>query len=194
MPYDAPGKPEWRRRTWEAIASATDPQDAQALLMPWKTSLELDAAVQVGFRPENLHAVDKDPELFVWPWRQKYPQIPCYVGELEDVCAVIKTPIHAASFDMCGGCTRPTQRAITGAARRLTFASKAAVGLNILLRHTNDDMRRVAYMLPKGRLDRRLEWMVQLFCIHSGRSFDVLDNGRYRTDAGTMIWTVGRLV
>jgi hypothetical protein len=104
--YSFGNKAQYRRTVWNQFRLFLNGQchDKQALLMPSIEGLEIDVAINNGFRQCNLHIVDNNPAI-VATLKRKYPYINTYgvsVNHAIERIAKKCIRLSCANFDFTG--------------------------------------------------------------------------------------------
>jgi hypothetical protein len=104
--YDFPAKDKYRWLVWGAFAEYLDNVSmAKIVFFPGKKGLEIPIALSLGFREENLIAVDNSAALLASAkWRSKYPLVRIYGNELSRAVERMKADgvsVNAANLDFC---------------------------------------------------------------------------------------------
>lgn len=143
--YDFEEKQKYRERVWGAFADVVnDPSKAVCLFMPSEEGLEIPVALGLGFKEENLIAVDKDMSTFESAeWMYEYPNISCIVSDIADLTPdkVRKisghTKIDAANLDLCGNVSSKTVGAVYSFLDQFSVLGGFAISVTLLAGRDN---------------------------------------------------------
>lgn len=102
--YDFDAKQKYREKVWNFFEEWAD-KDSKILFFPSTEGLEIPLALSLGFKQENLIAVDDNPSaISESKWRKEYPNVKFYGGRLSKVIKQIendKIKLYGANLDFC---------------------------------------------------------------------------------------------
>ena len=137
--YDYPLKAQYRADVWSAIATQLGPKKvpiAKVAILPSSEGLEIPLLLQLGFREENIYAIDSNPAILASArWRKQFPAVHVYGSAVEVALDRIRREgvvLDAANLDLCGGFTTPMIKAIGAALSVNVFQPLAVVALTML--------------------------------------------------------------
>ena len=114
--YDFGNKRQYRRNIWRTFRDACKGRlsTAEALLMPSAEGDEIEAALNAGFREQNLHVVDDNPAI-VAHLKRRYSRIMTYgipVAEAARRIAKSGSRLAVANLDLCHNLSAPLRRTL----------------------------------------------------------------------------------
>ncbi len=103
--YDFEEKKRYREKIWGCFARKLNPKTAVVMFMPSKEGLEIPIALSLGFKEENLVAVDDCPAVIAASkWRKEYPKIRFYGNDIARAGERMREEgvgLDAANLDLC---------------------------------------------------------------------------------------------
>jgi hypothetical protein len=193
--YDFAEKAAYRESVWSCFAKHLNPATAHVAFFPGAEGLEIPVALRYGFKVENLHAIDDDPELLESAvWRKYFPQVSVYCGQVEvalDQIATTGVRLNAVHLDFCSSFSAgivQTMKAINKSeaiARHTVFAILLLNGREAV--ETFGLLQVLGEGCPEGFCPRIHASALSLY--GSQESYRVLGSGKYH-GSSSMTWGI----
>lgn len=172
---------------------------AKVLLMPSTEGLEIPIAISMGFKEENIFAVDRSAAILATArWRKTYPAVNIYAGELGHAMSRIAKDGHklmAANYDLCGPFSGTMITAVTEAARSGALDACCVIALT-MLKGREDAAAIAALRLLHGKQDEKSEIrLYALLDIHARealRMSKTIIEEEYKSGTQKMVFNVSQ--
>ena len=193
--YQFKEKQEYREAVWDTFASNLDASNAKVLFFPGRHGLEIEVALERGFREENLIACEENAAILATAaWHKQYPQIRCYGTKLSRTIERLAADgiiVDAANLDYCSNlCTS----VMDDFRKLLTYKiTKPTIVLAVtLLKGREDrtvtDIARLVFKEATGALDRI--GLVQSLLSSWRYPTKLLSKSQYRSNTKNMVYGI----
>jgi len=147
-------KDAYRKDVWRQFALLTDdPENAKVLMLPSNHSAEIEEALKIGIKEENIYACDENAAMLATaPWRKKYPKINILGNKLTRAMERLqerKIKIDIANLDLCTNLSKWMFEDIISLLK-LLLKDKIILGLTLLKGRETSSETTLARMLFKG--------------------------------------------
>jgi hypothetical protein len=108
--YNFGNKKQYRRTVWRQLADhcPVPRSEAVCVLMPSLEGDEIDVCLSKGFRPRNIHIVDREPAV-VATLKRRYPHVNAHGIDVARMAERLpEGSVHCANLDLCGTTSNPT--------------------------------------------------------------------------------------
>lgn len=118
--YDFEEKQKYRTSVWNSISKLLKDKipSSKILFLPSQEGLEIPLALSLGFREENLYAVEEDTQLLNEAhWKVQYPLIKIYNMKVNEAIKIIQKEdnleLNAIILDFCNNISIPLLKEIS---------------------------------------------------------------------------------
>ena len=167
---------------------------AKVGFLPSREGLEIPIALSLGFKEENLYAIDKSPQMMIHaPWRAKYKKINVYGSEVARAgqrMHIQGVKLDAVNLDLCGTFSRPTIDSLAGFLRSGCMKNTSLIAYTLFKGREHPDMTELI-----EKHNSRPIAMARLLFDKDNNSMDLLGFDEYKTQSKSvrLTWAMLRI-
>jgi len=194
-------KDKYRREVWSVFAKQTWPPCAKVGFMPSTEGAEITIALDLGFKEENLYAIDRSAALLASaPWRKLYPGVKIYGTDVLRSGARLRNDgvqLDCMNMDLCSNLSQPMLDTFTGFINSGCHDGRIVVALTALCGRESTAVDTLAKIILRDISNNELKKFPKRIAVafmescRSGYGFNTLASGEYRSNKQTMSWGIG---
>ena len=198
-------KDKYRREVWQVFAKQTWPPCANVGFMPSTEGAEIPIALDLGFKEENLYAIDRSAALLATaPWRKLYPGVKIYGTDVLRSGARLRNDgvqLDCMNMDLCSNLSQPMLDTFTGFINSGCHDGRIVVALTALCGRESTAVDTLANIILRdvhnsslSKFPKRIAVAFMEMCRDRMYGLNTLASGEYKSNKQTMSWGIADFI